>query len=168
MTSTSTHQLFSIEKIEASTRRIAFQILESNVDEKELFLVGVASNGLLFAQRLKKILESLSSQKIHLIGLEINKRNPLDKIKIDTDLKVCENGAVIIVDDVLNTGSTLIYAVNYLLKVSLKSIQTAVLVNRNHKRYPVKADFKGLSLSTSNKEHVEVVFGGPDEGVYLS
>ena len=103
-----------------------------------------------------------------MIGLEINKRNPLDKIKIDTDLKVCENGVVIVVDDVLNTGSTLIYAVNYMLKVSLKRIQTAVLVNRNHKHYPVKADFKGLSLSTSNKEHVEVVFGGPDEGVYLS
>ena len=55
------------------------------------------------------------------------------------------------VDDVLNSGATLIYAVKHFLNVPLKRFKTAVLVNRNHKKYPVKADFKGISLSTSIK-----------------
>jgi len=73
----------------------------------------------------------------------------------------------VVVDDVLNTGSTLIYAVSHFLSIELKKIQTAVLVNRNHKNYPIKGDFKGISLSTSIKEHIDVAFG-KDEGVYLS
>jgi pyrimidine operon attenuation protein/uracil phosphoribosyltransferase len=168
MNSQPTHQLFTKEKIEASTRRIALQILESNTEEKELFIVGIADNGLLFAKRIVKILASLSSPKITLISLQLNKKNPLDKITTSEKLEVCKNRVVIVIDDVLNTGRTLIYAVNHFLQVPLKQLQTAVLVNRNHKRYPIKADFKGLSLSTSNKEHIQVVLEGKDEGVYLS
>jgi len=162
------HQLFTKEKIEASTKRIALQILESNVDEKQLFLVGVADNGLLFAERIQKELQNYSSIQTELIGLEINKKNPTEKIKISKDVNACKDASIIVIDDVLNTGSTLIYAVNQFLEVPIKRLQTAVLVNRNHKRYPIKADFKGLSLSTSYKEHIEVVFGGKNEGVYLS
>ncbi len=168
MSQNNPHQLFTKEKIEASTKRIALQILESNVDEKKLFLVGIADNGVLFAERIQKELHRYSSLKTELIGLEINKRNPTEKIKISKDINTYKESSVIVIDDVLNTGSTLIYAVNEFLKVPLKKLQTAVLVNRNHKRYPIKADFKGVSLSTSYKEHIEVVFGGEKEGVYLS
>jgi hypothetical protein len=65
---------------------------------------------------------------------------------------------LIVVDDVLNSGTTLIYAVRHFLDVPLTKFKTAVLVDRNHKKYPVKADFKGISLSTSLLEHVRVVF----------
>ena len=71
-----------------------------------------------------------------------------------------QNKSIVLVDDVLNSGSTLIYGIKYFLDVPLKQFKTAVLVNRNHKKYPVKADFKGISLSTSIKEHVEVEFNG--------
>jgi pyrimidine operon attenuation protein / uracil phosphoribosyltransferase len=64
----------------------------------------------------------------------------------------------VLVDDVLNSGTALIYAVKHFLDVPLKKFKTAVLVDRNHKKFPVKADFKGISLSTSLQEHVEVVF----------
>ena len=72
------------------------------------------------------------------------------------------------VDDVLNTGSTLIYAVSYFLQVPVKSIKTAVMVNRNHKKFPIKADFKGISLSTTLNEHISVILEGPDAGIYLT
>lgn len=75
---------------------------------------------------------------------------------------------MVVVDDVLNTGSTLMYAVKFLLEVPLAQLNTAVLVNRNHKKYPIKADFKGISLSTTLNEHVKVIFTGKETGVYLS
>ena len=75
--------------------------------------------------------------------------------------------SLVLVDDVLNSGTTLIYGVKHFLNVPLKQFKTAVLVNRNHKKYPVKADFKGISLSTSLKEHVSVIFGDNDSKVIL-
>ena len=80
---------------------------------------------------------------------------------------IFKNKSIVVVDDVLNTGKTLIHSTNFFLSKDLKKIQTAVLVNRNHKIYPIKADFKGISLSTSIKEHISVIFD-ENEGVYLS
>ena len=77
------------------------------------------------------------------------------------------NKSVVIVDDVLNSGTTLIYGVHHFLKTPLKQLKTAVLVNRNHKKYPVKADYKGISLSTSLQEHVNVHFETKNDRVYL-
>ena len=102
------------------------------------------------------------------MSIKINKRNPTKKISSSIDEKKCINKNIIIVDDVLNTGSTLIYAVKYFLKIPVKKIQTAVIVNRNHKKFPIKADFKGISLSTSIKEHVDVILEGSKQGIYLS
>ena len=65
---------------------------------------------------------------------------------------------MVLVDDVLHSGTTLIYGIKHFLEVPLKQFNTAVLVDRNHKKYPVKADFKGISLSTSINENVSVVF----------
>ena len=79
-----------------------------------------------------------------------------------------QNQSVVLVDDVLNTGSTLIYATKNLLEVPLKQLKTAVLVNRNHKNYPIKADYKGISLSTSINEHIQVILDSESNGVYLS
>jgi len=72
-----------------------------------------------------------------------------------------------LVDDVLNSGTTLMYGIKHFLDVPLKRFKTAVLVNRNHKKYPVKADFKGISLSTSINEHVEVVFDKKNSKAFL-
>jgi len=77
------------------------------------------------------------------------------------------NKSVVLVDDVLNSGTTLIYGVHHFLRTPLKQLKTAVLVNRNHKKYPVKADYKGISLSTSLQEHVHVKFQAKNDMVYL-
>jgi pyrimidine operon attenuation protein/uracil phosphoribosyltransferase len=103
------------------------------------------------------------------IELEIDKENPRNGVRISSNIQSLKNKSIIIIDDVLNSGSTLLYAVNSFLGVSLKKIQTVVLVNRNHKKFPIKADFKGISLSTSIKEHIKVVLNNEDkEGVFLS
>ena len=79
-----------------------------------------------------------------------------------------QNKSLVLVDDVLNSGTTLVYGVKHFLDVDLKKFKTAVLVDRNHKKYPVKADFKGISLSTSLQEHVSVIFETNNNHAFLS
>jgi len=156
-----------ISNIELYLRRIAYQIYENNED-KELIIVGVEKNGELLANKIFEILKSISNFKLTLITLKINKEQPANKIKSSIDKEICLNKTVVIVDDVLNTGRTLIYAAKYFLNIPVKKIQTAVIINRNHKKFPIKADFKGISLSTTLKEHVDVVLEGSKKGIYLS
>lgn len=151
------NSILSHEEIMHKIKRIAYQIYESNVNEKEVILAGIDSNGYLIAKKLKTVLKQISPITPVLCKVEINKKDP--RAKINTSLKTneYENKSLILIDDVLNSGTTLIYGVKHFLDVPLKQFKTAVLVNRNHKKYPVKADFKGLSLSTSLNEHVHVV-----------
>ena len=114
-------------------------------------------------------MNGISTLKVSLCEVQINKQNP--ELLVTTSLTKEEytNKGLVLVDDVLNSGTTLIYAVRHFLDVPLKKFKTAVLVDRNHKKYPVKADFKGISLSTSSLEHVQVVFDkNGDNYAYLS
>ncbi len=149
------------------TRRIAYQILESNSNEKEVIIVGIVGNGLLFAKEIVRDLNQISDIKTTLCEIVINKKNPLDTVSTTLSEEDYKNKSIVLVDDVLNSGATLIYAVKHFLNVPLKRFKTAVLVNRNHKKYPVKADFKGISLSTSIKEHVVVEFNENETIAYL-
>ena len=154
-------------ELQSSIRRIAFQIYENNIDEKELVIIGIAPRGLDLAQDLSKALEGFSNLKIHFGEVVLNKTNPTDEVACSLPLNQIKNKSIVVVDDVLNTGSTLIYAVRYFLQIPLKRINTAVMVNRNHKKYPIKADFKGISLSTSTNEHISVILKGEESGIYL-
>ena len=97
----------------------------------------------------------------------IDKKKPLTQVETSIGESDYKNKSLVLVDDVLNSGTTLIYGVKYFLDVPLKRFKTAVLVNRNHKKYPVKADFKGISLSTSIKEHIQVDFVENESKAYL-
>ena len=109
----------------------------------------------------------ISDIKITLCEVKLDKENPLNKVETSLPASEYTNKALILADDVLNSGTTLIYGVKHFLEVPLKKFKTAVLVDRNHKQYPVKADFKGLSLSTSLKEHIKVVFSEEETHAYL-
>ena len=135
--------------------------------KKNLIVTGIVENGLTLANRIIIELNRIGCLNVQLIEIIINKKNPRNEVLMTKNLDFCEGKSVVIVDDVLNTGSTLIYAVRHFLSIELKHLQTAVLVNRNHKSFPIKADFKGISLSTSIKERIDVRFGD-EEGVYLS
>ncbi|WP_269685358.1 phosphoribosyltransferase family protein [Flavobacterium lacustre] len=146
------------QEIEHKIKRIAYQIYETFVDEDEIVIAGIANNGFVFAKKIASSLETISSIKISLCEVKVNKQNPELEIHTSLTKEQYANKGIILVDDVLNSGTTLIYAVRHFLDVPLKKFKTAVLVDRNHKKYPVKADFKGISLSTSLLEHVQVVF----------
>ncbi|NLP58292.1 phosphoribosyltransferase family protein [Lutibacter sp. B1] len=150
--------ILSNEQIHNKTRRIAYQILEDNYNEKEIIIAGINGNGFIFAQNIAHFLNDISNLKIVLCEVIIDKKNPLKPITTDLESNLYKNKSIVLVDDVLNSGATLIYGIKHFLEVPLKRFKTAVLINRNHKKYPVKADFKGLSLSTSMHEHVSVLF----------
>ena len=155
------------KEIQHKIRRIAYQIYETNVDEKEIVLAGIDKNGYELAKKLKAILQKISGKKLLLCKVVINKKDPLTAISTSMPAEDYQDKSVVLVDDVLNSGTTLIYGVKHFLNVPLKKFKTAVLVNRNHKKYPVKADFKGISLSTSLHEHINVILDNKASKVVL-
>jgi pyrimidine operon attenuation protein/uracil phosphoribosyltransferase len=151
-------QILSNEDLTQKTIRIAYKIVENNYDEKELVLVGIKPNGHIYAQQLKKEIEAIDDIKVTLIGLTLDKHNPLDsEIKLESNLSLNDK-SVIVVDDVANTGKTLYYALKPIMEFAPRKVQAVVLVDRQHKLFPVSADFIGLSLSTTLHEHILVEF----------
>ena len=159
--------IFDERKIQYCTKRVAYQIFESNINSKEIFLVGIEENGSIFAKEIEKILNEITQIKITTLKLNIDKKKPGNKISIDFEVKNLENKSVVIIDDVLNTGLVLSHALKFLLIVHITQIKIAVLVNREHNKFPIKADFKGISLSTSVNEIVKVNLTGGKKGIYL-
>lgn len=155
------------QQIQQITKRIAYQIYETFIEEKEVVIAGIANSGYVFAQKIADEVEKISDLKITLGRMEINKQDPLQEIRTDLQKTDYENKAIVLVDDVMNSGATLIYGVKYFLDVPVKKFKTAVLIDRNHKKFPVKADFKGISLSTSSLEHIQVVFNAGEEYAFL-
>ncbi|HVV54933.1 MAG TPA: phosphoribosyltransferase family protein [Mucilaginibacter sp.] len=149
--------------------RIAYQLLEDNFDEKEIIIAGILPRGNFIAERLKNILDKIAPFKSTLMTIELDKQSSSLRATTNTDIRVCHDKTVIIVDDVLNSGKTLAYGFGVFLDVPLKKLRTVVLVDRNHKSFPVSTDYSGIALSTLLKEHVEVVLDreGQPDAVYL-
>lgn len=158
------------KQIEQRIDRMAYQILEDNLGEKELIIAGIIDKGYLIAKRLKSVLETISEIKITLMKVEINKEISHLEASSDLDLKLATNKVVILVDDVLNSGRTLAYGLGVFLDIPLKKLRTLVLIDRSHRNFPVSPDFTGLELATILKEHVDVVLDEKTEedAVYLS
>ena len=156
-------------QIQQKIDRMAYQIYENNFTEKEIIIAGIASRGYILAQRLSEKLQEISKIKITLASLTLDKEHPMEtEVKLSLDKTLFEGKVVILVDDVLNSGKALIYGVAPFLKVRVKRITTVVLVDRNHNRFPIKADFVGLSLNTTLQEHISVELTKKGkEAVYL-
>lgn len=147
--------------------RIAYQIYESNISEDTIIIAGIKENGVLLAKRLKAIVETISPIKVRLCEVYIDKKKPTNTVQTSLSPNEYKNKSVLLVDDVLHSGTTLIYGVKHFLEVPLRQVKTAVLVDRNHKKYPIKADFKGISLSTSINENVALIFEKDNSRVIL-
>jgi pyrimidine operon attenuation protein/uracil phosphoribosyltransferase len=158
------------QKVEQKINRIAYQIYEDHYDQEDIIMAGIAKNGFVLAEMLCAKLNEISPIKVKLLELQINKKNPINsQVELDLTEKEMKDKSIVIVDDVLNSGKTMMYGLQYFLKAPLKRLSTAVLVNRSHKRFPVNADYVGMSLATTLKEHIEVTFDDPkDFGAYLS
>jgi pyrimidine operon attenuation protein/uracil phosphoribosyltransferase len=150
-------EVLNHQQIEDKIKRIAWQIYEEHHNETEVLLVGIAKRGYALAQRIYEALNEIANLNIKLIALKLDKTQLLKgEMHLEPAQEDLSEKNVVVVDDVLNSGATLIYGVKYFLDFPVKRINTAVLVDRNHKHFPVKADYKGLSLSTSLKQHVDV------------
>ncbi|MEN0054964.1 MAG: phosphoribosyltransferase family protein [Mucilaginibacter sp.] len=157
------------QQIQQKIDRIAYQILEDNFDEEEILIAGILPRGNHIAQRIKDILDGIAPFKSKLLTIEIEKQSSTLQAIIDFDKQECNNKVVILVDDVLNSGKTLAYGFGVFLDVPLKKLRTVVLIDRNHKNFPVTTDYAGVALSTVIKEHVDVVLTetGGEDAVYL-
>ena len=145
------------KKIKKILKRISYQILEGNLDENEIFLIGIKKNGFEIAKLIKIELEKICDINIQIYPLIVDKKDLNKKILTEIDLKKMNNKTAILVDDVLNTGKTLIHAVKYILNAQLLKLVTVVLIDRNHKKFPIKVDIKGTSISTSIKERIKLL-----------
>ena len=154
-------------EIKHKIKRIAYQIYEANSAEEVIYLAGITGNGYIMTNKIAEQLRDISDLEIKTIEVFINKKDVLAPISTSMPIDELENKSLILIDDVLNSGKVLIHGAVHFLKVPIKKFLTAVLVNRNHKRYPIKADFKGISLSTTRKERVEVVFEEGNDKAYL-
>ena len=152
------NKILNTNQIKKIVKRIAYQIHENNLEYPEIILIGVHKNGYTLAEKINKELKQISKSNIKLVSIKINKKNPLEEIELDCKKEYLKNKVIVLVDDVLHTGKTLIYCVKHLLEITPKNFNTVVLIDRNHKKFPIKVDFKGISLSTFISAHVEVVF----------
>ncbi|MFM1931738.1 MAG: hypothetical protein RL226_1041, partial [Bacteroidota bacterium] len=150
-------QILDHWEIEQKIRRMAHEIFEDHYKEKNLVVVGVKSQGVILAQKLVDELRSISSLELDVLVLDLHKDKPLDhEMHLSGELESLRGKVVLLVDDVLNSGRTLIYGVRYLLGAAPRCIKTVVLADRFHRTFPVRADYVGMTLSTNIKEHVEV------------
>ena len=154
------------EIAEKKLRRMAFEIIENNIDEKEIILAGIRESGSVVAGVIQKMLGEISSIKTDLITITLDKKQPADVIlgkEIDFNNKV-----IIVIDDVCNSGKTLLYALKPFIEFHPKKIQTLVLVERTHTSFPVRPDYVGLSIATTIQEHIFVeVEAGEINGAYM-
>ena len=152
------------KQIQQKINRIAYEIYENNSDEKELIIAGIIDNGYLLAKRIADVLITISSIKIQLIEVKVNKENPSsEEINISLTEKELKNKVIILVDDVLNSGKTLIFGAKPFLNGSVKRLTTVVLVDRGHRQLPIRADYVGKNLPTSADEIVRVSISEIDE-----
>ena len=136
--------------------RFAFQILENSIDSDVIHIIGIKEKGFDIAKIVERELKSITKKNISLSSIKIDKKNPKDSVLSDSNLNK-NIDTIFLIDDVLNTGKTLIYSLSFLLKFSFKSIKTLVLIDRNHKQFPIKVDYKGISLSTNINDNIKLL-----------
>lgn len=160
-------QILNASQIAQKIERMAWQVQELSFGHHTLLLAGIVPKGNILAERLAIHLQKNSPQSLEFAQVKLNKVEPTAQLpQISVGPEQLENRFVVLIDDVLNTGSTLIYGMQAFLTAPIAGLITVVMVDRDHHRWPVRADVKGLSLSTTLKEHIEVVFE-PEAGVYL-
>lgn len=154
------------ERISFKLRRMAYEIWEHNSSEKEIILIGIEKGGRILADNLAALVKKISPLKVTVVPVHINKKKPLNNaVEIDINL----NGrCVVLVDDVVNSGKTIMYSLNTILSYDLRKVMVAVLVDRKHKSFPVASDIVGHTVATTLQEHIEVETEGKEiTAVYL-
>lgn len=136
-------------------QRIAYEILENNLDETELIFAGIRDSGSVIARNIQQLIKQIGPNiKTDIIDITLDKKNP-GEIELSKTMDFT-NKVIVLVDDVANSGKTMLFAMKPFLEFQPKKIQTLALVERTHKKYPVKTDYVGLSVATTLLEHIYV------------
>lgn len=155
-------------QITQKLKRMAYEIYERNFGTEELVLAGVHENGYTLAQLLAGQLQQIAPLRVHLLRVTLNKSNPLQApVQLQPNNLPLADKAIVLVDDVLNTGKTLAYTLNAFLPLNPAKLEVATLVDRHHPLYPVAATYTGYSLATTLNERVDVVLQEDNFGAYL-
>ncbi|MEI9909375.1 MAG: phosphoribosyltransferase family protein [Bacteroidota bacterium] len=147
-------------------RRMALEIIENNADEQQIILAGIRESGSVVAKCMQQYLSEISDLTTEVISISLDKKEPKE-VTLSKEMDFT-NKVIILVDDVANSGKTLLYALKPFLDYQAKKIQMLVLVERSHNNFPVRPDYVGLSISTTLQEHIYVeVSGDKVLGAYL-
>lgn len=147
-------------------KRLAFEIVERNYDEQQLFFAGIKENGATVAKILAKEVMNISNIHVELVEITLDKKYPTE-IFLNRDIGF-NNQSILLIDDVANSGKTMLYGLKPFLNYQPKKIQTLALVERTHKIFPVQPDYVGLSVATTLEEHIFLELKGEEiMGAYL-
>lgn len=151
-------QILDKETVSRKIKRMALEVAEQNIGEELVVIAGISGNGEVIAKCLAKELQGIGAFPIQVITVSLNKKDP-DEVTV-TPKTDFTNKTILLADDVANTGKTLFYALQPFFAAAPKKIQTAVLVERSHKLFPIQTDYAGLSIATTLQEHIEVMVEG--------
>lgn len=163
-----TNQVLDKAQISQKIKRIAYEIYENNYEEEVLVIAGVEGQGYLFAKMLEEQFRAISGKEVALLKLSLDKQAPAQSaIELSSPAESLEGKAIVLADDVLNTGRTLAYSLQPFLHSRIKKLEIAVLVNRSHTTFPVQAKYTGYELATTLSDHIQVVLSENEQAVYL-
>ena len=163
-------QILDNTQVRQKIKRLAYQIVESNLSYKKLYLLGINNNGMRFAQLLKTELEQIALIELVIGNIRLNPANPMEsEVMLDVPVEELKDKSILITDDVANTGRTIFYAFSAIMKTLPARVQIGVLVDRKHKSFPVHVDYVGMTLATTLKENIDVDIEEDGKmGVFLS
>lgn len=160
------NQIMTAELANKKLRRMALQVVEENYTESQLILIGIKSSGSVIAAKIGQYVKEVFAGDVQLLELSMDKKHPL-QISLHPDMDLNDK-TIVLIDDVANSGRTMLYALKPLLNQLPKKVQTLALVERTHKTFPVAVDYVGISVSTTLDEHIVVeVADGEVTGAWL-
>ncbi len=160
-------QILTAEVANKKLRRMALQVVEQNYNATQLILIGIKAHGTVIAEKIRQYLKEVFTGEVVVLELSMDKKNPLT-ITLSTDMDFTDK-TIVLIDDVANSGRTMLYALKPLLQQLPKKIQTLALVERTHKTFPVDVDYVGFSVSTTADEHIRVeVENGEVVGAWIA
>lgn len=146
--------ILSSSSADRMLRRMALEIAERNFEKTALTIIGIKENGIFIARKINEYLQEIFTGSTEVIELGLNKKMPAEiTLSKEADLK---GKIVLLADDVANSGRTMLYAMQPLLKMYPAEIQTLALVERTHKLFPVALNYVGISVSTTEDENIVV------------
>ena len=156
----SSRRILTQDEVNRKLNRLVYQLIEDqhNIDAPFL-LAGISGNGSILARRIGDLLgQRAPHHACEHLEIQVDKKKPTAESTTLVGNAQLEGRTVTLVDDVLNTGRTMAFAMLPFMARKIDRLRMMVLVNRDHLSFPLAPDYVGMSLATQHNEHIEVVF----------